>query len=248
MSGSYFALNSRINNVEAQVVGLTNRVNTGVPTTSTLAQVLTNGNSAGTTDIDMNTNNINNVNTINGEVGAGALTIVGDGGISMTSNQTGITLTALVDDITIDCSTGNGVFLTSNNNTQITSTNGDINLDTPLGVVNINGVPYPPDLEAVLTAGNSANDKSIILTTTFGPLTTTFNTGSLITDGGFNLQTYDPLTITTTNGDITLTSTNDNINLATPSGSLIFQNLPISAVGLPTGAVWNNSGVLNIAP
>jgi len=33
-----------------------------------------------------------------------------------------------------------------------------------------------------------------------------------------------------------------------PLGNLIFQNLPTSAVGLPTGAVWNNLGVLNIAP
>jgi uncharacterized protein (DUF2345 family) len=33
-----------------------------------------------------------------------------------------------------------------------------------------------------------------------------------------------------------------------PLGNLIFANLPTSAVGLPTGAVWNNLGVLNIAP
>ena len=32
------------------------------------------------------------------------------------------------------------------------------------------------------------------------------------------------------------------------SGNLIFSNLPTSSAGLPTGAVWNNSGVLNIAP
>lgn len=32
------------------------------------------------------------------------------------------------------------------------------------------------------------------------------------------------------------------------AGNLIFQNLPTSAVGLPTGAVWNNLGVLNIKP
>jgi hypothetical protein len=31
-----------------------------------------------------------------------------------------------------------------------------------------------------------------------------------------------------------------------PLGNLIFQNLPTSASGLPTGAVWNNLGVLNI--
>jgi hypothetical protein len=33
-----------------------------------------------------------------------------------------------------------------------------------------------------------------------------------------------------------------------PLGNLVFQNLPTSAVGLPTGAVWNNLGVLKIAP
>jgi hypothetical protein len=33
-----------------------------------------------------------------------------------------------------------------------------------------------------------------------------------------------------------------------PTANLIFTNLPTSAVGLPTGAVWNNLGVLNIAP
>ena len=31
------------------------------------------------------------------------------------------------------------------------------------------------------------------------------------------------------------------------TGNLIFKNLPTSAVGLPSGAVWNNLGVLNIA-
>ena len=140
------------------------------------------------------------------------------------------------DPLTINTTAGNMTFTASDSidltaGTDIDLTAGtDINLDTPNGVVNINGVPYPPavdDLEAVLTAGNSANDKSIILTTTFGPTTTTFNTGSLITDGGFNLQTYDPLTITSTQGnitltstydDITLTSTNDDINLDTPNG------------------------------
>ena len=33
-----------------------------------------------------------------------------------------------------------------------------------------------------------------------------------------------------------------------PLGNLIFQNLPTSVVGLPSGAVWNNLGVLSIAP
>lgn len=32
------------------------------------------------------------------------------------------------------------------------------------------------------------------------------------------------------------------------AGNIIILNLPTSAAGLPTGALWNNSGVLNIAP
>ena len=32
------------------------------------------------------------------------------------------------------------------------------------------------------------------------------------------------------------------------AGNVIFTNLPTSAAGLPTGALWNNAGVLNIAP
>jgi hypothetical protein len=51
-------------------------------------------------------------------------------------------------------------------------------------------------------------------------------------------------------GISTASSTGTGTITLTPkvAGNLIFQNLPTSAVGLPTGAVWNNLGVLSIAP
>jgi hypothetical protein len=69
-------INQRINNLQAQINDI---VTTGVPTTSNLADVLDNGNSAGTFDINMNsqdilaTNNIDAV-TING-LGIASLTL-----------------------------------------------------------------------------------------------------------------------------------------------------------------------------
>jgi len=63
-------------------------------------------------------------------------------------------------------------------------------------------------------------------------------------NGSSIFSTSGSLSITTATssgaGTITLTPK--------PLGNLVFQNLPISATGLPTGAVWNNLGVLNIAP
>jgi hypothetical protein len=51
--------------------------------------------------------------------------------------------------------------ISSNKDLDLLSSAGDINLDTPTGVVNINGVPYPPvvpadTLQQVLTAGNTS--------------------------------------------------------------------------------------------
>jgi len=54
------------------------------------------------------------------------------------------------------------VISTTTSNLNLLSSVGDINLNTPSGVVNINGTPYPPvvpadTLQQVLTAGNTAN-------------------------------------------------------------------------------------------
>jgi hypothetical protein len=44
----------------------------------------------------------------------------------------------------------------------------------------------------------------------------------------------------------TLTSAADFRAIETTNGKVIFGNLPTSSAGLPTGAIWNNGGVINI--
>jgi hypothetical protein len=57
-------INQRINNLQAQINSIISGGGGGVPTSSDLADVLVNGNSAGTSDIDMNFNDITNVNEV----------------------------------------------------------------------------------------------------------------------------------------------------------------------------------------
>lgn len=44
----------------------------------------------------------------------------------------------------------------------------------------------------------------------------------------------------------TLTAAADYRAIHTTQGNIVFENLPTSSAGLPTGALWNNSGVINI--
>ena len=44
----------------------------------------------------------------------------------------------------------------------------------------------------------------------------------------------------------TLTAAADFRAIETTNGKVVFGNLPTSAAGLPSGAIWNNSGVINI--
>jgi hypothetical protein len=57
-------INQRINNLQSQINSIISGGGGGVPTSSDLADVLVNGNSAGTTDINMNFNDITNVNEV----------------------------------------------------------------------------------------------------------------------------------------------------------------------------------------
>jgi carbamate kinase len=57
-------INQRINNLQSQINSIISGGGGGVPTSSDLADVLVNGNSAGTTDIDMNFQDITNVNEV----------------------------------------------------------------------------------------------------------------------------------------------------------------------------------------
>jgi len=179
MSGTYFTLNQKYNNLKTQ------EQNSAVapvplPTSSNLADVLLNGNSAGATDIDMNNNNIQQVLNINSGTN---LNLFGEDNITLTTNTADIDLTSA----------------------------GDINLDTPSGVVNINGVPYPPsadDLSAVLTAGNTAVNTIILqdLTTPATLFSQMSDTGFIATDAT-GIPQYDAsvsasnIAVSTTNGE-----------------------------------------------
>ena len=44
----------------------------------------------------------------------------------------------------------------------------------------------------------------------------------------------------------TLTSAADFRAIETTRGRIVFGNLPTSATGLPTGAIWNDAGTLKI--
>jgi len=46
----------------------------------------------------------------------------------------------------------------------------------------------------------------------------------------------------------TLTAAADFRAIETTAGKVIFGNLPTSSAGLPSGAIWNNAGVVNIVP
>jgi hypothetical protein len=75
-------INQRINNLQSQINAITSG---GVPTTSDLAVVLGNGNSAGTFDIDMNFNDITNVNSVVIDNNAGNTITAGNNQIDFTS-------------------------------------------------------------------------------------------------------------------------------------------------------------------
>jgi len=234
---SNYNLNIRLSALEAKVAG------GGVPTSSDLADVLLNGNSAGVTDIDLNFNDILNcdnlqTNTINGSAVPSGLpntlqevltannitdltaefrnnlstptyiNTISSTGMS-SNNDLGINSSV---DINLTAPNGS-ISATSNTDLNIESTNGDINLDTPSGVVNINGVPYPPvvpadTLSAVLTAGNTAVN-TITLQDATTPLTLFSqmgDTGFLATDATGSPQ-YDAsvsannVSIITSNGE-----------------------------------------------
>jgi hypothetical protein len=127
MSGSYYTLNNKYNQLLALLNSITGGGGGGVPTSSNLAVVLDNGNSAGTFDIDMNNNDILNCNnlqavTINGNPIAGAQNL---NQVLTTGNTT--SLTALFQDTLIAPTVINTVSsagMSSNDVMTLTATNG----------------------------------------------------------------------------------------------------------------------------
>lgn len=135
MSGSFFTLNQKYNNLKTQALSAGSG---GVPTSSTLADVLLNGNNAGASNIDMNGNEISYVSVIDnignsitiGNGGADniivsatdSLTLIADGSIGLTAKDTsfpsgkGISITSDTPNVYYQLATGVNDRLTIDNN------------------------------------------------------------------------------------------------------------------------------------
>lgn len=210
MSGSFGTLNTKYNILLNE---LRNASTGGAPappgpTSSTLADVMLNGNSVGGSDLDMNAQNIINVANINGlpyppadptlqeVLTAGASSTIS---IFIKDSLVAPTAFAKIDDI--------GVQVSSNPLTSSTLTSTTLNYTdgiTPISattedIINkANEGPYAiPNIAEVLLAGNNVGPSSIDMN------------GQSITALGLTLPlTADAISLTTTGNDITLTSGN----------------------------------------
>lgn len=126
-------INQRINNLQSQINDIISGGGGGVPSSSVLAVILANGNSAGTSDINMNSNNITNANEI-----------TSDNDIIMSSNTANITLNALNSQIVSNSSSfvvnsGDYITLTANNDYMTLQADDDITIQSAgLGNINLN--------------------------------------------------------------------------------------------------------------
>lgn len=110
-------INQRINNLQAQINSIISGGGGGVPTSSGLAVVLDNGNSAGTFDIDMNSNSITNVNNISNS-GGQVLNVTADGNLNLSSN-TGDCIIAVPNQIQLNATSGDISLVSVNGNNSI---------------------------------------------------------------------------------------------------------------------------------
>ena len=179
---------------------------------------------------------------------AGALRVTGGVTVLQGSGNTGSTRSLIV----LNSSAGE-MFVVTNNGT------GTFN-----GQINTSGINSSGQYGTLLLNGGANGTTNAILITAQGAssLTTSIN---LVTIS----RTYDPTsgsgvynnlviqpTINQTGGangitrglyvNPTLTAAADFRAIETTNGKIVFGNLPTSSAGLPTGALWNNSGVINI--
>jgi hypothetical protein len=135
------SLNQRFN----YLLNLVNSIITGltpVPTSSNLSDVLTNGNSAGTNDINMNSQDISNVKQITLDVGGSVNNIITDSTLTITDTsgeQLNLTLQGLVYNnstatTTISNDNGQDIGINAGGNINLVS-GSNIELDCPMGVI-----------------------------------------------------------------------------------------------------------------
>lgn len=203
----------------------------------TLSQTLINGNSAGTTDIDMNSQNITNVNTLSSASGS-ILSINAESNLNLTSVNNGINITAPNGSISLDSiqtdiiggtvnltatSTSanvsgpiidlvsiNDINLTSNNANIGLNANVDINLLTSSGNINFQSVQKG----IIFNAGDGVGGNNDISLTTINGV----SSGGII--GNIDLNSAGYINLTTIGSDnITLTS-NNQINMTATQSTM----------------------------
>ena len=152
-------------------------------------------------------------------------------------------------DVDIDTNTGD-INLTSG---------GDINLDTPSGVVNINGVPYPPvadTLQQVLTAGNNANIAILIedVTTPATLFSQMSDTGFTATDATGSPQfdasvSANSILVSNTNGESnTISTSNIAISSAFFNNTISTSNMIFDYTPTGINTVYSGNGVSIVNP
>jgi uncharacterized protein (DUF2345 family) len=220
------------------------------PLTETLAQTLTAGNSAGTNDIDMNSNNITNIDTLSSTIGVamningddnlsltagGDLNITGDSNVNITASNNGIGISAY-DGISIG-STTSGITL-STNGTAVGFTNCPIDMNsndiTNVATLSGNGI-------SVLTINNGS--ENIMIGDGNGSITLSCPDDiSLLSEDNIILTADDNITISnatgftnsislnTTTGDTTIASAFGSVNITSGNGDAGTSDISLFAV------------------
>jgi hypothetical protein len=170
--GSQYNLNQRITYLEYLFQHLP-----PFPPISTLAQVLTAGNIANL-PIDMSGNALTNVSSLSGESFTPMNLISTDAINLISSDDTNITSAASVN-------------LTSFDNITLGATHGNINLNSPLGNVYINGAVYPPTSVPNATKADTLSIASSSSNIDY-PMVFGINTSGVLTAYDNSSLTYNP--------------------------------------------------------
>jgi len=236
MSLNLASLNQRYN----YLLNLVNSIITGltpVPTSSNLSDVLTNGNSAGTNDIDMNSQDISNVNQITLDVGGSVNNIITDSTLTITDLVTNNSNTLTTSNINIyDGFTG----------VQNTMASGGMNIFNTFGEslnLNLQGLTYNGIVVPTIISNDNGQDIEINaggnLNLKCDNLVTLVRQGTSVLQSDTNLIEFQItenvdnsiLRFTTelsesiieSNNELVLKTSNDNVRVEAPQGYITHQ-------------------------
>jgi len=210
MSGTFFALNQKYNQLKTQTENALGGDGTN-PTTSTLADVLLNGNSAGATDIDMNLQSITNAMSF----------VSGDNGNSIDVDGSSATLT-LTDNL------GNTNVITA-----IGSSVPSANADSVLTTATTTNSTFYPSFLGATTGYNSVGVSTAL---TFNPSTKV----ETLTDG-VNSTTITPTAVSSTTFNGALNGNASTATKATNLAGGVASQIPYQTGANTTAFIANGT-------